>query len=60
MLAQEGNGPKDKNGYYLCGTCGKTHKGVCCKLNTTQQPSKQGGDTLQKWMSKYATKNYIK
>ena len=26
-----GNGPKDANGYYLCGNCNKTHKGVCHK-----------------------------
>ena len=25
------NGPKDGNGYYLCGNCNKTHKGVCRK-----------------------------
>ena len=25
------NGPKDRNGYYLCGNCGKTHKGICRK-----------------------------
>ena len=25
------NGPKTVNGYYLCGNCGKTHKGVCRK-----------------------------
>ena len=55
------NGPKDKNGYYLCGICGKPHKGICCKLkDVTQQPSKQGGDTPKNRMSKPATKNYIK
>ena len=43
--AMKSNGPKDKNGYYLCGNCDKTHKGVCCKPIITQQPSKQRGDT---------------
>ena len=39
---------KDKNGYYLCGTCGKTHKGICQKpKDVTQQPSEQGGDTQE-------------
>ena len=33
----KGNGPKDKNGYYLCGTCGKRHKGVCFKLDNVTQ-----------------------
>ena len=40
------NGPKDKNSYYLCDTCGKTYKGLYCKLkNITQQPSQQGDNT---------------
>ena len=25
------DGPKDANGYYKCGNCGKKHKGICRK-----------------------------
>ena len=40
---------------------GKTHKGVCHKLNNIiQQLFKQGGDAPRKWAGKSATKNYIK
>ena len=55
---KKGDGPKDENGYYLCGNCGKTHKGVCCKL--VKKFEQGGGDTPRKWMSKSATRNYIK
>ena len=53
------NGPKDDNGYYLCGNCGKTHKGVCrkpVKGATTDRNTTPRRD----WMSKKATRNYIK
>ena len=57
---QKTNGLEDMNGYYLCRNCGKNHKGVCCKPITGTTSKQGGGDTPRKWMSKSATKNYIK
>ena len=57
---QKGNGLKDENGYYLCGNCGKTNKGVYCKPIPGTGSDKGGDDAPQKWMIKSATKNYIK
>ena len=57
---QRANKPKEKNGYTLCGNCGKTHKYVCCK-SVTGTTSKQGdSDSPRKRMNESATKNYIK
>ena len=56
---QKANGPKDANGYYLCGNCGKTHKGVCCKL-VKGATSDQDITPRKDWMIKKATRNYIK
>ena len=52
------NGAKDENGYYRCGNCGKTHKGVCRKpvLGATTDRNTPRKD----WMTKKATQQYIK
>ena len=53
------NGPKDGNGYYLCGNFNKTHTGVCQK--PVQGTSTDQNTTPRKdWMTKKATWNYIK
>ena len=57
---QKANGPKDKNCYYSCGNCGKTHKGICCKSVTGTTSNQGGGDTPRKRIRKSTTKNYIK
>ena len=57
---QKGNGPKDKNGYYFCGNCGKTHKGVYHKSIPGTTTKQNGGIISQLWMTKKATRNYIK
>jgi len=43
---QKGDGPKDENGYYLYGNCGKTHKGVYRK--PVKNSKQGGGDTPRK------------
>ena len=59
----KGDGPKDANGYYLCGTCGKSHKGVCRKLKKTTD---QNTTPRKDWRERNgkrpnaATRNYIK
>ena len=53
------DGPKDTNGYYNCGNCGKTHKGVCRK-SVKGATTDQNTTPRKDWMSKKATRNYIK
>ena len=53
------NGPKDTNGYYLCGNCEKTHKGVCHKPVPGITSNKDNVPQAYNWMTKKA-KNYIK
>ena len=51
---------KDANGYYACGNCGKTHKGVCRKPEKEAAATTDQNKTPKKgWMSKKAAKNYI-
>ena len=53
------DGPKDDNGYYACGNCGKTHKGVCRKPEKgTTATTEQNGTPRQSW-GKKAAKQYI-
>ena len=47
------------NDYYLCGNCGKTHKGVCHKP-VKGSTSDQNTTPRKDWMTKKATRNYIK
>ena len=57
------DGPKDGNGYYKYGNCGKTHKGVCRKLKKTTD---QNTTPRKDWRERNgkrpnaATRNYIK
>jgi len=53
----KGDGPKDANGYYKCGNCNKTHQGVCRRLKKTTD---QNTTPTKDWMTKKATRNYIK
>ena len=53
------NGPKDDNGYYCCGNCGKTHKGVCRKP-VSGATTDQNTTPRKEWITKKATCNYIK
>jgi len=53
----KGDGPKDANGYYKCGNCDKTHKGVCFK--PLKGASGNAPSTPRAWSTK-DTKNYIK
>ena len=53
------NGPKDDNGYYRCGNCGKTHKGVCRKP-VPGAMTDQNSTPRKDWMTKKDTRNYIK
>ena len=59
--APKANGSKNEHGYYLCGNCGNTHKGVCCKPIKSDS---SGGEATQNprkdWMTKKAAKHYIK
>ena len=45
--------------YYHCGNCGKTHKGVCGKP-IQGATTDQNTTSRKKWMSKKATRDYIK
>ena len=38
QTTQKSNGPKDKNDFYLCNNCGKTHKGAVA--SPLQHPTK--------------------
>ena len=59
---QKPDGPKDENGYYACGNCGKTHKGVCHKPEnetTTTATATTDQNTPRKSWGKKAAKQYI-
>ena len=53
----KGNGPVNKEGYYLCGTCNKRHNGTCRLLSSESNPR---NTPTKKWMSRSETKEYIK
>ena len=50
------NGPVNKEGYYLCGTCNKRHNGTCRLLSSDSNRT----PTKKSWMSRRETKEYIK